>query len=218
MSSIHPCLLCRSGNTYELPHGDKTYYRCRECRLVFLDPHFHLDPAAEKAYYDRNGINVDDPGYRSFLSRSFSEVLKRVEPPARGLDFGCGPETVLVAMAREAGYAMDVYDKFYADDRDVLNGTYDFITCTEVAEHLSDPADEMDLLWSLVKPGGLLVIQTKRVLDDERFKAWFYRNYPTHITFFSQVSFEWLAGKWGTDVFFPHDDVAVFIKHPETMP
>jgi 2-polyprenyl-3-methyl-5-hydroxy-6-metoxy-1,4-benzoquinol methylase len=115
-------------------------------------------------------------------------------------------------MARKAGYIMKVYDKFYADDRDILNLTYNFITCTEVAEHLADPAKELGRLWHQLESGGLLVIQTKRVLNDERFKTWFYRDYPTHITFFAQASFEWLAEQWRAVVYFPHDDVAVFVK------
>jgi len=206
------CTLCQSDNTYDLFCGGKIYYRCRQCRLVFLDPQFYLDPIEEKARYDRYENDVEDPDYLSFLSRSFNEVVRQIRPPARGLDFGCGNGPALAAMARKAGYTMKVYDKFYADDRDVLDLTYDFITCTEVAEHLADPAKELGRLWQQLEPGGLLVIQTKRVLGDERFKTWFYRDYPTHITFFAQASFEWLAEQWRTIVHFPHDDVALFVK------
>lgn len=212
MVSEQSCPLCRWQHTYPLDCEKKTYYRCRRCRLVFLDARFFLDPGEEKAVYDWHENRPDDAGYRSFLLRSFQEVRQRMPPPAAGLDFGCGPGPALVAMAREAGYTMAAYDKFYADDHDVFRRKYDFITCTEVVEHLADPAAELDRLWTLLKPQGLLVVQTKRVLDDERFQGWFYRRDPTHITFFAQASFEWLAERWGAELTFPQNDVAVLVK------
>ena len=212
MVSEQSCPLCRWQNTYPLDCEEKTYYRCRRCRLVFLDARFFLEPAEEKAVYDWHENRPDDEGYRCFLSRSLQEIVQRRPPPAAGLDFGCGPGPALVAMAREAGYTMAAYDKFYADDQDVFLRKYDFITCTEVAEHLADPGTEIDRLWALLKPQGLLVVQTKRVLDDVRFKSWFYRRDPTHISFFAPDSFEWLAERWGAKLAFPQGDVAVLVK------
>jgi len=91
-----------------------------------------------------------------------------------------------------------------------LQQTYDFITSTEVVEHLADPLSVLDRLWSLLRPEGLLVLQTKRVLDDERFRLWHYPADPTHITFFAEASFIWLARRWQAEVRFPHADVVTF--------
>ena len=63
-----------------------------------------------------------------------------------------------------------------------------------------------------LKPGGVLVLQTQRVLGDERFKSWRYRHDPTHIVFFAEASFRALAARWQADLCFPHTDVAVFTK------
>jgi 2-polyprenyl-3-methyl-5-hydroxy-6-metoxy-1,4-benzoquinol methylase len=176
-------------------------------------PRVHcLSEREEKAEYDRHCNDPDDPGYRRFLSRSLAQVTKRVMPPAMGLDFGCGPGPALVKMAEEQGYVMQAYDKFYAPDETVWQHAYDFITCTEVVEHLAHPLPILDRLWSLLRPDGLLVIQTKRVLDDARFVQWHYPNDPTHITFFAEASFRWLAQRWQTGVHFPCQDVAVFCK------
>jgi 2-polyprenyl-3-methyl-5-hydroxy-6-metoxy-1,4-benzoquinol methylase len=169
-----------------------------------------LSEQAEKAVYDDHENTVDDPGYRRFLSRAFDQVRQQQPPPAKGLDFGCGPGPALVAMAREAGYEMSLYDKYYHPDPVSLQQQYDFITCTEVVEHLADPLTVLDQLWSLLAPEGVLVLQTKRVLDDERFRSWHYRNDPTHITFFAETSFRWLAQRWQANVSFPHADVACF--------
>ncbi|WP_429172676.1 class I SAM-dependent methyltransferase [Aeromonas salmonicida] len=207
-----PCPLCGAVDSYALPVAGKYYHRCRSCELVWLDGADHLGPSAEKAVYDGHDNHVDDPRYRHFLMRAFGEVLSRVPPPASGLDFGCGPGPALIAMGREAGYQMAGYDKFYADLPDLLTRQYDFITSTEVIEHIADPRAALDVLWGCLKPGGILVLQTQRVLDDDRFKTWRYRHDPTHIVFFAEASFRALAIRWQADVLFPHGDVVVITK------
>lgn len=206
------CPLCCATDAYELPVAGKLYHRCRACELVWLNAAEHLDPAREKAVYDGHDNQVDDPRYRHFLQRAFGEVQRRLPPPASGLDFGCGPGPALIAMGREAGYQMAGYDKFYADEPELLTRQYDFITSTEVIEHIATPSAVLETLWGCLKPGGLLVLQTQRVLGDERFRQWRYRHDPTHIVFFAEASFRALADRWQAQVEFPHADVAVFTK------
>lgn len=206
------CPLCCATDAYGLPVAGKLYHRCRACELVWLDAAEHLDPEREKAVYDGHDNQVDDPRYRSFLMRAFGEVLSRLPPPASGLDFGCGPGPALIAMGREAGYQMAGYDKFYADFPELLTRQYDFITSTEVIEHIATPRAVLDGLWTCLKPGGILVLQTQRVLGDERFRQWRYRHDPTHIVFFAEASFRALAARWQAQVEFPHADVAVITK------
>ena len=212
MSSSVCCPLCASAQAYSLPVAGKRYHRCLACELVWLDEADHLDEAAEKAVYDGPDNRVDDPRYRTFLMRAFGEVLSRVAIPASGLDFGCGPGPALVAMGREAGYQMAGYDKFYADFPELLTHQYDFITSTEVIEHIAEPRAVLEQLWACLKPGGVLVLQTQRVLGDERFKNWRYRHDPTHIVFFAEASFQVLATNWQAELSFPHADVAVITK------
>jgi SAM-dependent methyltransferase len=213
---MHPlntaCPLCGSNDLYPLACKTRRYFRCELCRLVHLDASQRLSEADEKAVYDDHENLIDDQGYRRFLSRTFDEVTKRTPAPAKGLDFGCGPGPALVAMAEEAGYEMARYDKYFHPDESALAQRYDFITSTEVIEHLAEPLPILDQLWSLLHPGGLLVLQTKRVLDDERFRSWHYRNDPTHITFFAEASFHWLGERWGCIPEYPHADVVCFLK------
>ncbi|WP_019895200.1 class I SAM-dependent methyltransferase [Hydrogenovibrio halophilus] len=206
------CPLCESTDLSLLSCRVRPYFRCRHCDLVHLPREHCLSDADEKAEYDRHHNDPDDPGYRHFLSRSFEQVTQRLRPPAKGLDFGCGPGPALMKMAREQGYTMHAYDKFYAPDAGALAQDYDFITCTEVVEHLADPLPILEQLWSILRPGGVLVIQTKRVLDDARFCQWHYPNDPTHIAFFAEASFRWLAQRWQVSPVFPHNDVVVLQK------
>ncbi|MGL5947554.1 MAG: class I SAM-dependent methyltransferase [Aeromonas sp.] len=206
------CPLCAKRDHYPLQVAQKTYYRCRHCALVWLDSAFYLDSAAEKAVYDGHDNQINDPRYRAFLSRTWQQVSARFTPPANGLDFGCGPGPALLAMAQEAGFTMWGFDKFYANDAALLQQSYDFITCTEVIEHIAAPREVLEGLWAQLRPNGILVLQTQQVLDDARFATWRYRHDPTHIVFFARDSFVYLANAWQCALHTPHPDVVVLIK------
>lgn len=185
--------------------------RCDYCRLVFVPAYDHVSEQEELAEYQLHE-NHDTPGYRRFLARACDVVEGRVRPPAIGLDFGCGPGPVLSRMLGEAGYLMQVYDKFFAPDSAVLSQVYDFVTATEVVEHLRYPAREFECLFSLVKPGGYLVIMTKLVIDREAFSRWHYKNDKTHVCFYDRDCLRWLGRQYRSRVEFIGNDVIVFQK------
>ncbi|MFY0990001.1 methyltransferase domain-containing protein [Halomonas sp. C05BenzN] len=207
------CPLCASRDTLHY-HRDarRDYHRCRRCGLVFVPAAQRLDPAAERAVYDRHENSPDDPGYRRFLSRLAEPLRARLAPGDRGLDFGAGPGPTLSVMFEEAGHPMAIYDPFYAPDASVLEQLYDFITATEVVEHLFEPGRELARLAAMLPPGGWLGLMTKRVTDREAFAGWHYILDPTHVCFFSESSFAWLAGQLGMDLEFPAADVVLLQK------
>jgi 2-polyprenyl-3-methyl-5-hydroxy-6-metoxy-1,4-benzoquinol methylase len=150
-----------------------------------VPPEYHLASEKEKAEYDLHRNSPDDAGYRNFLNRLFAPMLERIRPGSLGLDFGCGPGPTLSVMFEEAGFSMVVYDQFYANDRESLAKKYDFITATEVVEHLHNPAWDLNMLWTLLEPGGYLGIMTQQVVDKKAFRRWHYTQDPTHVCFFS---------------------------------
>ncbi len=107
---------------------------------------------------------------------------------------------------------MTLYDYFYAHDPAVFQQSYDFITATEVVEHLHAPSTILPQLWTLLKPGGYLGLMTKLVRDQKAFTTWHYKNDLTHVCFFSTFTFEWLADQWHAELEFFHNDVMVFRK------
>jgi hypothetical protein len=167
-----------------------------------MDAHSLPDRSAEKARYDEHQNNVIDDGYRGFLDRSLKPLIARLSGPPEallGLDFGSGPFPALQTIMKERGFRMDIYDKFYAPDEAVLarRAHYDFITCTETAEHFHEPRREFERLRGLLKDDGLLVVQTTFLTDDgmdtKRFENWYYRRDPTHCVFYRRGTLEWVA-------------------------
>ena len=105
---------------------------------------------------------------------------------------------------------MSLYDPFYADESELLQQSYDFITCTEVVEHFRQPQLMFEQVFGLLKPHGFLGIMTKRVIDVAAFSRWHYKNDPTHICFYSEATLKWLAAKYQLQMELIDKDVAIF--------
>ncbi len=207
------CPLCRQTRTSKI-HEDRfrNYFSCQFCNLIFVSPAQYLSSEDEKARYDLHQNSPDDHNYRRFLSRIFIPMKERLAAGSYGLDFGSGPGPTLCVMFEETGHKMVIYDHFYANDPRVFNNKYDFITATEVVEHLHNPRQELDRLWACLKPGGWLGIMTKLALDQKAFARWHYKNDLTHICFFSQSTFQWLACLWQAELIFANNDAVLLNK------
>ncbi len=207
------CPLC-SGAEVNKTYQDqcRDYFLCLTCYLIFVPTVQFLSAADERARYDLHQNSPDDPRYRKFLSRVFIPMQKRLSPGSHGLDFGSGPGPTLSVMYKETGHSVEIYDIFYARVPAVLSKQYYFITATEVLEHLHNPGQELDRLWALLKPGGILGVMTQLVEDQETFSRWYNKNDDTHVCFFSRSTFQWLAGRWQVEVEFADKDVMLFQK------
>ncbi|WP_337879830.1 class I SAM-dependent methyltransferase [Rheinheimera sp.] len=211
--SVH-CPLCFHPDS-SLFHQDKKrpYWRCPQCALVFVAATDHLSAAAEKAQYDLHQNHCDDPGYRQFLNRLAKPLQQKLgRTGLSGLDFGCGPGPLLAQMLTEQGQRMAIWDPYFAPDPAPLNQSYDFISCSEAIEHFAAPAKEWHLWQRLLKPAAVLAIMTKRYIDLKGFANWHYKNDPTHISFFHEKTFEFLAQRDGFTVEFPAPDVVLLQK------
>lgn len=209
------CPVCRVSSPQPLLSIDgNLYWHCTTCEARFLDPSQHPSRQGEYQHYLHHVNDVDDPRYRRFLSKLAEPLLAHLPVSSQGLDYGCGPGPALAVMLREAGHAMALYDPFFFPDPLALGRSYDFVTCTEAAEHFHRPADEFDRLASLVRPGGWLAIMTCFQTDDAKFENWHYRKDPTHVVFYREKTFRHLAASrgWSCDV--PFKDVALMHKPP----
>lgn len=207
------CPVCVTGELtpFEVVRGT-AYWRCRQCQATLMDPESRLSGEREKTVYGLHENDPEDPGYRRFLARLTTPLLQRLLPGACGLDFGCGPGPTLAVMLEEQGMEMALYDPFFHPDETVLQGSYDFITCTEVVEHLHHPAEVFRQLDRMLKPGSCLGVMTCFQTDDARFANWHYRRDPTHVVFYREATMAWLARAFGWEMDVPAKDVVLFQK------
>lgn len=208
---MHSCPLCHS-DACELYHSEpvRRWFRCPTCTLVHLDPALRLSPEDERARYSHHENNPGDPRYVDFLSRLADPLVRRLKPGAHGLDFGCGPSPVLAGMLTDAGFPCDAYDPFFLPDKDLLSKHYDFVACSEVVEHVYDPAGIFTLFGRLLGPGGVLGVMTRFYGIDAPFSQWWYRRDPTHVCFYSETTMQWIAAHHGWSLDFPREDVTLF--------
>ena len=193
--------------------NDRHYLRCRTCALVHLEASHRLPVEAERRVYEMHRNHPGDRGYRDFLDRLALPLAERLAPGACGLDYGCGPGPTLWVMLRERGFPMEIYDPLFAPENAPLARTYDFVTCTETVEHFFHPGRELETLDGLLRPGGWLAIMTSFMPDEkEQFASWHYVRDPTHVSFYSRATMQWIAASFGWAFDCPCPTVALFNK------
>ncbi len=191
------CPLCFSeSNDLYSKDKNRIYLKCPVCRLVFVPEAYFLTAVDEKKRYDFHNNSHDDEGYVTFLYRLISPLKERRDTSHSGLDFGSGPIPVLADLMRQDGYKIETYDIFYDNRPETLLKHYEFITVCEVIEHLHKPMSVLTTLFSALNEDGILAIMTQPAVPADRFFGWRYKNDPTHVLFFSDETFEWIANKF----------------------
>ncbi|MFC1517196.1 methyltransferase domain-containing protein [Candidatus Margulisiibacteriota bacterium] len=208
------CPLCE-GQEIKLFHtakNNRKFFRCNTCSLTFLDRAQRLTPEEEKKRYDTHNNDPQDKKYRNFLNRLRQPMLKHLKPGAKGLDFGSGPGPTLSLMFNEQGFPTKHYDPIYEPDNSLLKETYDFISCSEVAEHMYEPHKEFKLLKDLLNPGGILGVMTKIMGNDSDFADWHYAQDPTHVCFYKKEVFNWISTSFALDIISQEKNIVIFQK------
>lgn len=207
------CPLCLEQNN-EPYHRDKLreYQHCLVCDLVFVPANYYLSAEDEKARYNLHFNNPNDDGYKQFLMQLAAPMFERLKPDAAGLDFGSGPEPALAALFRARNFNTTLFDPFFANNQQVLKQQYNYITSSEVVEHLHAPAQVFSQLVQLLTSGGILGVMTKMQVSKTAFANWWYKNDPTHVCFYSDKTFHWITKKWKLHIEYCKGDVTIFRK------
>ena len=217
MTALRPtrctCPLCLGPAVRTLATvAGRDYFTCDACGLAFMSPEHFPSADDERRHYGTHQNDPADVRYRAFLSRVADPLVPRLRSGAEGLDYGSGPGPTLSVMLRERGFAVRDYDPFFAPEDDALARTYDFITCTETAEHFHRPAEEFARLDALLRPGGWLAVMTEILDADDRFAAWWYVRDPTHVCFYRRATMDWIARWRGWEAVAPSKNVTLFRK------
>ena len=211
MLNSNLCPICSSKKVANYFNGQgRSYLLCKECDLVFVPQNELPSIEVEKRKYDQHQNSPQDSGYRAFLSKLFLPMQKFIKPKSYGLDFGSGPGPTLSKMFEENGYKMDIYDIFYAPNDEVFRKKYDFITSTEVIEHLHKPREELIRLASMLNKDGALGLMTAFRPTKEQFSSWYYKNDLTHVRFFTPKTFEYIAEMLNMQIVYIDDGVVIF--------
>jgi SAM-dependent methyltransferase len=207
------CPVCCAGECERFVEvGPREYIRCPACEAVFLHPEQRPDRERERACYDLHNNSREDERYAAFLRRLADPLIERLSPGAEGLDYGCGPTPLLSELLEEAGFPTSGYDPFFFPEEAVFERTYDFITCSEAAEHFHRPHHEFARLDRLLRPGGLLAVMTSFLDGVEDFVNWRYRREEAHVVFYKKRTFRVIASRLGWLAEFPAPNISFLCK------
>lgn len=188
------CPLCLHPSPALFYQADnREFWRCPHCNLVYVSSAFCLSRASERAHYENHQNDELDSGYRRHLEKLALPLVDRLSPGERGLDFGSGAGRPLSRILKEHGHHCESYDLYFACDESLLLDKYDFITMTEVIEHLRAPRETLTQLLALMNPGATLAVMTQLYEDQIDFSSWYYKNDPTHISLFHPKTLEYLS-------------------------
>lgn len=197
--NMKECLICSSETeAFYDKQFDVNFYKCPHCEFIARDRRKLLDQEGEKEVYDLHNNSIENEGYVKMFTDFIDESIIPYQEKREGLrsfDFGSGPEPVFSqVLARDYGYDVDIYDKYYSPTKSYEGQVYDLITSTEVIEHLDDPVAYFKLFKEHLKPDGILAVMTLfHHKDDDHFLNWWYRRDLTHISFFTGRTMEVMA-------------------------
>lgn len=161
-----------------------TYYRCRTCAVVFLEPvPTDLSIHYPASYHD---VPTARRGYAPLVAtEAFKIAMVVANHEARGrlLDIGPGGGA-FACLAQDAGFDVEVLEaatevclelervlgvrahRSLANSAAIAGlGPYDVITMWQVAEHLEGPRAALDAAAGELAPGGLLVVAAPNPLS-----------------------------------------------------
>jgi len=182
------CDLCGSAETNPLYKKDGlTIARCAGCGLARVNPR-PTDTYLKKEIYNEGYFNAERGfgienafGNEAVENASRAErIFKRIEKmaaPGKMIDVGCASGVFMREGQRRGWSARGIEISEYAAEQsrrrfnldvsscdfiqaDLPAGEFDLVLMMDLIEHLSSPAKGVEKAYEILKPGGLLVIET----------------------------------------------------------
>ncbi len=220
-----PCPLCRRTDgavIFRNRIGNSSILKCPHCTMIWTDPVPTMQELEE--FY---GDEVPDPAWdkevlrkvwpMEFYRHRLAAMAACGPPGRRVLDVGVGFGHFMVAARegweptgidispRAAGYVTEKHGIPVAvgDVRHTFQDTtFDCIHSKDVLEHIPDPVEELEVYRRLLRPGGLLVVETLNIASllsralGERYGAYI----PGHVVYFSPKTLSAAVEKAGFEV------------------
>lgn len=190
------CRICDAPATF-LFHDRRPFYICPRCGLIFTDG--ILSVKEEQNHYQDQYVHEYDWNAEA---RAILRATRFGIEPQKILDYGSGSGKLSDAL-RSMGLAVDSYEPMFHGDFKTANYAfeYDLVILNQVFEHLEEILKVVADICSVTRHGGIIFIST--LMTDEAinnpdhfielFRNWWYKDDPTHISFYCTRTFEYIC-------------------------
>ena len=177
--------------------------QCRRCSLGYLNPRPSV--AEIRRYYPEQYY-----GHRGHMARRYALQADYVSgTPGDLLDIGAARGDFMAAMRNrgwsvtgiepgptENPHGLRIVRQRYPEECDLEPESFDAVTAWAVFEHLHDPASAFKCAASLVRPGGVLIVQVPNLRSiNARYAR--LEDVPRHLYFFSPTTLRRYAERAG---------------------
>lgn len=210
------CIICGEESTELIhPKTNSLFHYCQNCDCYVKDESMFPSNETELDVYSKHQNSLGQKDYVDYLVDFIHKAILPYHQGYKLLEFGSGPTPVLSHILKHR-YQFEVkkFDKHFEKDKQYLDHCYDVISCTEVLEHIANPMEVFKEWLTLLKENGIISIMTLfHPSSNEEFFDWWYIRDRTHVIFFSERTFEWIADKFGLEIeFTDHLRIIVFKK------
>lgn len=221
---MHECRICKAKQFNSLLSGSSSGFsveyslkRCNKCSFISIDP--LPTPEILKRHYNRNYWQRQQNKTADMLNLQYKlqmlgiirNIKKLVPHKGKILDWGAGDGSLL-KLLKKAGFVcwgIDIYST-RPSDTDLMNATiediplpnnfFDAITCFHVLEHIHDPVTSLTKAFSLLKTGGILVVEVPNIAScgfNIFKKKWYPLDLPIHLNHFNPSVMQRLCNMTG---------------------
>ncbi len=182
-----------------------SYFRCSACRFIQTEDPYWLKEAYENVI---TSLDIGLVSRNLYLRETIPPVIDAFFDPSRPMiDYG-GGYGLFVRLMRDLGYnfyRQDIYcDNLFAKHFDLADSPekhFHLLTAFEVFEHLPDPMNEIEMMFSFADN---IVFSTELSPEKiEDFDSWWYVAPETgqHISFYSVESLQFIAKKFNKHLY-----------------
>lgn len=147
------CPVCKNAAPLRLTKENIEYNQCSFCKTLFCG---YLDNS------NMVGGEWEDGRHDKHKEERLERIKMLMGIYGSVLDFGTG-NGLLVNDCREVGITCDGYDKYNPKFSFIKEEKYNLVTMVEVIEHLSQPFDELNIIFDKLADNGIVYIETSFV-------------------------------------------------------
>lgn len=214
----NPCRICNSSSTLFF-QDNRQFFKCSECRLIFSED----SPGKEdEENHYKTQWETTDPDFWKSQVDVLVQLINNYRTPKRILDFGSGSGE-MTREFQQRGYDITPLEPMihgYLKDQN-YPAPFDVVIAVEVLEHLLDPWSEIREIENVLVPDGIVIFSTlltNEFIDRsdaaDHFKNWWYKDDPTHSSFFCNHVLSKVADIGNYDIDIIGDKVFVLKRTP----